>query len=236
MRPLLRFCLLAALALPRPLAGAAPLAVVRVVREGLPPYEDSDRLYRLEGDGCGLLRPGQVVLLVRPGARLGPGQLEVVSVQPEFALARLRQPGAGSFPMIGDLAVPQEPLRSLPALPTPGPALSAAMRGLPAGPAAPAPAAPAPYAAHREPIYFLPGQTGLTPGAQAKLKAWVKAWGRAGRWVLALAPPATPQDPARIEALREELARLGVRQVTVVAGDPAAPGAYPAIYVLLNPS
>jgi hypothetical protein len=33
------------------LQAATPLAVVRVVREGLPPYEDDHRLYRLEGDG-----------------------------------------------------------------------------------------------------------------------------------------------------------------------------------------
>jgi len=213
------------------LHAGAPLAVTGIVREGLPPYEDDARLYRLEGDGCDL-RPGQILLLVRPREPRPMGQLEVVRGGPAFALARVSRPGA-TFPMKGDLAVPREPLRRLPALPGPDAPLPAAQALRPAEPALPA---PPPGVGHREPIFFLPDQAVLTPGAKAKLKAWVAAWGRAGRWVLAL-PEAEPSPltEARVKALREELGRLGVPKVERGPAGPAAPGKYPAVFVVLEP-
>ena len=213
------------------LQAGPPLAVVQVVRQGLPPYEDDQRLYRLEGDGCDQLRPGRVVLLVRPREARSLGQLEVVSASPGFALAKLRKAGA-TFPMKGDLAVPREPLRTLPGLPGAGQPLA------PAGPPGEcAQPVPSPGAAHREPIFFLPEEAILTPGAKAKLKAWVAAWGRAGRWVLALPPDAAPPlSGDRVTALREELGRLGVRAVEVGAAAAEPPGKYPAVFVVLNPS
>ena len=257
MRALLLPCLITGA-----LLGAAPLAVVQVVRQGLPPYEDNARLYRLEGEGWEL-RPGRVVLLVRPGDRRSLGQLEVVSAGQGFALARLLKAGA-TFPMKGDLAVPREPLRTPPAMPRILPDGAAFPRmvdlavprgplqilpGLPgtggrlalAGdlrlqPGATSLPVPPPGAAHREPIYFLPEGATLTPGAKAKLLAWVTTWGRAGRWVLAQPPgPATPLSEARLAALREELGRLGVSAVEVATADPEPPGKYPAVFVLLNP-
>jgi hypothetical protein len=245
------------------LQAAAPLAVVNAVREGQPPYEDSDRLYRVEGEGCDQLRPGRVLLLVRPHDPRLMGQLEVVKTAPGFALARIRQPGA-TYPLKGDEVIPREPLRTLPSLPSPGGPLLAALSqpatlalpvprdplrslpGLPSPgralalavsqPAAPALPVPPPAVAHREPIFFLPEQAILTPAARSKLKAWVAAWGRAGRWVLAL-PPAEPSplDQARITALREELNRLGVAKIELGSAATAPPGKYPAVYVELNP-
>lgn len=212
------------------LHAGAPLAVTGVVREGLPPYEDSERLYRLEGDGCDRLRPGQILLPVRPREPRPLGQLEVVKAGPAFALARMSRPGA-TFPMKGDLAVPREPLRRLPALPETGAPLAQAPR-----PGEPALPPPPPGAAHREAIFFLPDQAVLTPGARAKLKAWVSAWGRAGRWVLALPPEQpSPLTEARVTALREELGRLGVPKVELGSAEQAPPGKYPAVFVVLNP-
>lgn len=226
MHPFLTLCLVTAA-----LQAAPPLAVVQVVRQGLPPYDDTGRLYRLEGDGCDL-RPGRVVLLVRPGERRSLGQLEVVSAGPGYALARILKAGT-TFPMKGDLAVPREPLRPLPALPGPGAALSGteALAGPPAALALPA---PPPGAIHREPIFFLPEEAVLTPGAKAKLKAWVAAWGRAGRWVLAQPPAAQPLAEARIAALREELGRLGVAEVERGTAEADPPGKYPAVFVELT--
>ena len=71
MRRLLWIALLPCL-LPTGLPGA-PLAVVQVVREGLPPYEDADRHYRLEGDGVSGLRPGQVVYALPSRLDIFPG-------------------------------------------------------------------------------------------------------------------------------------------------------------------
>jgi hypothetical protein len=232
MRYLVPFCLLTILPT-LPLRALPPLAVAQVVREGQPPYEDDERRYRLEGDGCGQLHQGQMVLLVRPGAARLVGQLEVVAVHPDYALARLRRSGAG-FPMKGDLAVPLETLQPLPGLPTVGQPL-APSPGLSAPPAAPALPVPALGGAHLEPIFFLPEATTLTPGAQAKLKAWVKAWGRAGRWMVALPPPDSPLAAARVRAVHEELLRLGARRVEEGRIDQSVTGPYPAVFVILNP-
>jgi hypothetical protein len=220
-------CLLLALGT---LAPGAPLAVTLVVRQGLPPYEDDNRLYRLEGEGCETLRPGQVVLLNRPRERRSLGQLEVVSVGSGFALARIRKAGS-TYPMKGDLAIPRQPLHALPPLPVPEP--------LPArswAPAEPALAVPPRGAEHREAIFFLADEATLTPGAKAKLKAWVAAWGRGGHWLLALPPAAVPPlADARVAALRAELGRLGVAAVDVGTTDQEAPGRFPAIFVVLDP-
>jgi hypothetical protein len=226
MKLLLSFMLMTAA-----LHAAAPLTVVNVVREGQPPYEDADRLYRVEGDGSDQLRPGRVLLLMRAGDPRPMGQLEVVKTGPGYALAKVRKAGA-TYPMKGDQAVPREPLRTLPSLPSPGRPLAIAL-ALPAAPALPV---PPPGAAHREPIFFLPEQATLTPAARSKLKAWVATWGRAGRWVLAL-PTAQPSPltEARVTALREELTRLGVPKVELDANAPVPPGKYPAVYVEINP-
>ena len=248
------------------LHGAAPLTVINAVREGQPPYEASDRLYRVEGEGSDQLRPGRVLLLIRPRDPRPMGQLEVVKTGPGFVLARIRKPGA-SYPMKGDQAIPREPLRhlpSLPSLPSAGRPLSASfarpatlalpvplepLRSLPSlpgpgralgssvsRPAILALPVPPPAGAHREPIFFLPDQAILTPAARSKLKAWVAAWGRAGRWALALPPSLpSPLNEARITVLREELTRLGVATVELGSAEQAPPGKYPAVFVVLTP-
>jgi len=210
---------------------AGNLVVVQVVREGEPPYEDNNRLYRLEGDLCATLRLHQPLLLVRFGEARPMGQLEVVKLGPDFALARVSKPGA-SYPMKGDRAVPREGLTRLPPLPG-----STALAGAPHQPAEPALMAPPPSAPHREPIYFLPEQAVLSPAAKTKLKAWVAAWGRAGHWVLVL-PKYGPsaQDADRVRVLREELKRLGVARVEQKNSDLEAPGQYPAVFVGVDPA
>jgi hypothetical protein len=230
-----------------------PLAVAQVVREGLPPYEDADRRYRLEGDGAAQLRPGQVLLLVRPGEPRALGLLEVLSVAPDHAMARLSRAGP-TFPMKGDRVVPREPLRTLPALPTPAPLPVAGLRP-PAVPLLPEPAEPAPpppppaapgpsgsdrqpdlslIGPHRQPIFFLPAEAYLTPGARVKLRTWVQTWGRGGRWTLTLTGAESPDAPlaqARIRSLREELSRLGVAKVRVVTSEQTVDNPYPAVLV-----
>ena len=226
MRPFLALCLTTAL-----LQAGTPLAVVRAVREGQPPYEDDQRLYRLEGDGVEQLEPGALLLLVRPREQGPMARLEVVRRQPGFALARINRPGA-SFPLRGDLAILREPLRTPPPLPGPMPALGPA----PGAWAPASPSLPVPGAAHREPIFFLQDDAGLTPGAKAKLKAWVAAWGRTGHWVLALPPgSAGPLAQARISALRDELGRLGVPRIEVGSVPQDPPGKYQAIVILQDP-
>ena len=226
MKPLLALCFAATL-----LQAGTPLAVVRAVREGEPPFEDGQLLYRLEGDGGAALEPGAVLRLVRPRDARPMALLEVVGGRPGYVLARIRQPGA-TFPLKGDLAIPREPLRTPPPLPGPMPALGPA----PGAWAPASPSLPVPGAAHREPIFFLQDDAGLTPGAKAKLKAWVAAWGRTGHWVLALPPgSAGPLAQARISALRDELGRLGVPRIEVGSVPQDPPGKYQSIVILQDP-
>ena len=220
---------------------APPLSVVAVIREGLPPYEDSDRQYMLTGAGWDRLSPGMVVRLARPGLPLSPGQLIVVTAQSGYVLAKLYREGP-IFPMKGDLAVLPEPLQALPALPSHQPFLPR-----PAAPANPSPLVPTakappppplpPGADHQQPIYFLPEATTLTPGALDKLKAWVANWGAGGRWVLALpVGQGTGLTEARLEALRTELERLGVAKVDTGATAQQSATQYPAIFVIHRPA
>ena len=252
MIPRLRSCALSWMlaTLPALPAPPPPLAVAQVVREGLPPYEDADRRYRLEGAGAAQLRPGQVLLLVRTGEPRVLGLLEVVSVAPDHALARLSRAGA-TFPMKGDLVVPREPLRTLPAPPEerPLPAAGLLPPAVPvlSEPPEPAPPPPVPEPSgpvrqpdlpqigpRRQPIFFLPAEAYLTPGARAKLRTWVQTWGRGGRWTLTLTgaePPDAPLAQARIRSLREELSRLGVAKVQVGTSEQTVDSPYPAVLV-----
>ena len=93
----------------------------------------------------------------------------------------------------------------------------------------------------RQPIYFLPAEAYLTPGARTKLRTWVQLWGRRGRWSLTLtgAEPQDAQDAplaqARIRSLREELARLGVVRVRVETSEQTLDSPYPAVLVGCDP-
>jgi hypothetical protein len=96
------------------------LRVVAVVRQGLPPYEEGERLYRLEGKDSSRLKVGDKILLLRAEEKICPGKLRVLEVHGEFVLADLDEEG-DTYPLKGDLALRIEPPRPLPPLPTPTP-------------------------------------------------------------------------------------------------------------------
>ena len=189
------------------LLGQAPLRIQSVERRGLPPYEESaTRLYRLDGGENRGLRSGDRLLVRRPGE--GPlAHLRVVEVRAEWAMATLDQTLA-TYPLRGDLVMREE----LPALP-PFPSFGDATVLPPPRPALGSSAEAPPQEGL---LWFLPGSRELSPAGEAKLAAWVDAWGREGRWSILL-----PEDDrvaealkhARFEALREALARRGVFSV-----------------------
>lgn len=216
-----------------------PLQIVSVGRTGLPPYDDSQRVYRLEGSGCATLRAGEVVVLKREGERRNLGRLEVLSVHLDHAQAKLLQAGE-TFPLKGDLAIRMELLRPLPELPKPvaGRPLTAQAALQPKALKASLVRSFGEGTTYREPIYFLKGDASLSPGALAKLRTWAESWGPKNQWTLEC-----PQSPGtlstllqeRVSALREELQRLGVAQLEVRAVSPEPPGRYDAIYVMSEP-
>jgi hypothetical protein len=218
---------------------APPLTVARVVREGLPPYDDAaNRLYRLEGVGCDHLKPGSILLLHRDEERRLMASLEVVQVMPEYALARMASPGE-TFPLRGDLAFPKTGLQTLPLLPALGqgpglPATALKPNNLARTAPGPEPGPPA----QREALYFRVGESMITPGGQVKLQAWVQAWGKTRRWSLLCPPfPGEPLDltAARITALTEALRALGVTRAEAVPMPDASPGRLPVIYLMAEP-
>lgn len=220
------------------LAAAPPLQVAGVVREGMPPFE-TERLYRLEGDGCQILRVSEFLTLLRAGERRQLGRLQVTTIKDGYALARLAAPGE-TYPLKGDLAVRHEMASALPAMPlwAPGEGLRAKDELAARVVKLTVPANPSKEGRHREPIFFLKGSAELSPAALAKLQGWVAAWGADGQWALLV-----PEDPAvpaalsgaRAEALRGALDRLGVHGAELRA-QPAAPASrYDSIHVSKEP-
>jgi hypothetical protein len=245
-------CLLA----PQSSEGPGPLRVVAVVRQGMPPYEESDRLYRLEGRGCALLKVDETVVLRRMGEKCDPGRLKVLEAHWDHALAKLSQ-GGETYPLIDDLAQRIDPPEPLPLLPAPvllgTPAATRLELRLPLreepkpwSPPAPVQAPPAQIrsipespvpvmaADRRQPIYFIKGDATLSPGALKKLKMFRDSWRNGNAWVLAC--PGNPGLSAavqheRIATLRAELGRLGIERVEVRFTSPEGPGKYDVIYV-----
>jgi len=89
-----------------------------------------------------------------------------------------------------------------------------------------------------EPLFFIPGDATLSPGALAKLKTWVAAWGLQGTWTLTVptGPGLTYElTERRVLAIRTELRRLGVPRVETILGAQASAGPYDAIYVAKGP-
>lgn len=216
-----------------------PLQIVSVGRTGLPPYESSDRVYRLEGGGCATLRVGEVVVLKREGERRNLGRLEVLSVHLDHAQAKLLLAGE-TFPLKGDLAVRMELLRPMPELPKAAeiPPLPGAAALRPTALKAALVRSFGEGTTYREPIYFLKGDASLSPGAVAKLGTWADAWGLKNQWTLECPqPPGTLSTllQERVSVLREELKRLGVTNLEVRAVPPEPPGRYDAIYVMSEP-
>jgi hypothetical protein len=219
------------------LCAASPLRVAAVLRTGLPPYDGAAKVYRLEGPDCAALKVGESLVLKRAGERRSLGRLEVVSVRADHADTRLAEPGE-LFPLKGDLAWRLEEILALPATPVsvPGSPLPKAAALQPATVARPVPAAAERRPAHREPVFFLKGDASLSPGAHAKLRAWVEAWGAGARWTLESPAGADPAlTDARTAALRAELNQLGVPSLEVKQGPAEAPGRYDPVYVLSEP-
>ena len=106
----LAFCIhQAAQADPPPQGGA--LRIVAVEQKGKPPYKPEEgRVYRLAGAGLSEVRPGDVVVLKRPGFSKDLGLLRVNTVYGgDSATATLEVRGE-TFPLKGDLALPISPL------------------------------------------------------------------------------------------------------------------------------
>ena len=218
------------------LCAASPLRVAAVLRTGLPPYDGGTKVYRLEGPGCAVLKVGESLVLKREGERRSLGRLEVVSVRADHADTRLAEPGE-LFPLKGDLAWRLEEILALPATPVPAPGSPLPKAALqPATVARPAPAITGRRPVHREPIFFLKGDASLSPGAHAKLRGWVEAWGAGARWALESPAGADPAiTDARTTALRAELSQLGVSSLEVKQGPAETPGRYDPVYVLSEP-
>jgi hypothetical protein len=213
-----------------------PLQVVSVTRGGMPPYDDSERIYRLEGGGCGTLRKGETLVLQREGEHRKLGRLEILSVNFDHAKARLVEPGE-TFPLKGDLAVRTELFEPLPEVPvslqaTPIPAVATLQ---PRTITRTLPRSVGHGTVYREPIYFLKGDASLSPGAQNKLKAWVETWGVEGQWSLECPPTLSTLLQERISVLRSEMERLGIPRLEIKAVTEETSGRYDAIYVLKEP-
>lgn len=216
------------------LVGATPLQVTDVVRSGLPPYAPEDRRYRLEGEGWRALRVGERLELRREGTLEHTGQLEVLEVRENHALARLKAPG-DTYPLRGDRAL-RSLHRPLPALP----AAVAAPLPLPVDlkPQPPVMPTSGPAAPHRETLYFLPGDATLSPAGREKLGEWVRALGRDSRWRIAVpAAPGTGSDLAerRVLALRRQFEALGVTKVGVDFVSPETGSRFDPVHVLQFP-
>lgn len=97
---------------------------------------------------------------------------------------------------------------------------------------------PARPASRRAPIFFLKGDASLSPGAVSKLKTWVEAWGRTGRWILSC-PSVQGLSyellERRILAIRTELLKHGVSRVetNLLPSEPV--GQYDVVYVSNEP-
>lgn len=205
-----------------PLAAGSAVRVVAVERLGWPPYEDDRRVYRLEGDEASRLRPGEVLLVSRPGDPRNLGRLKVAFLEKGRASAYLESRGS-TYPLVGDLALSRR-MEPVPAFPSAHPMPDLSLRSLPPPPASlvvPAPAeAPTSREAspppRHESIYFLEGDGSLSPKGRDKLQAAVRSWGADGRWVIAI-----PEDrvlpekvrQGRIQAIRKALGGFGVGKV-----------------------
>lgn len=214
MRSLPGLCLASLLS--AALGAAEGYRVVAVERHALPPHEDDQRLYRLEGPAP--LSPGITLQLVRPGSAENPGRLRVVRSAPGGCYAVLTRRG-DSYPLVGDATAPWN-LHKVPTLPAPEPVTALAP---PSPPVLQEPRLPR---AFREPIYFLVGDAALSPKGVEKLQGWAHAWG-AGQWVVEVpagkgALPKVVQ--ARALAVTAALKAAGVPVITVRAVDPKAFG------------
>jgi hypothetical protein len=202
MRALLYICLASAL------GAQAPLRILAVERKVPPPYEEGDRVYRLDGGVNRGLRPGDRLTVRRAGEPRPMGWLKVTEVRAELAEARLDAAGAG-YLLKGDL-VWKEELKGMPALePLSGDPLPKPVAPL-RGPEAPA---------LEGVLFFLPQRSDLSPAGLRKLEEWVASWGTGGRWQVQI-PASKALSTAllrqRAETLQGALRALGVAQATLL--------------------
>jgi len=205
------------------LGAQTALRILAVERRGLPPYEATDRVYRLDGGQDRGLRVGSRLVVKRAGEARALGQLWVIEVHPDQAVARF-EARAALAPMKGDLALPEES-KGLPEaaagdtdrLPSIQPPLSS------------------PEAPPREGIlFFLPQRAELSQAGLKKLEGWVEQWGVEGRWAIQV-PSARALAPAlqqqRAEALLAALRALGIQQVRLETGPRTAEGKYDPTWI-----
>lgn len=216
MRALCLTCLL-----PLSLLGQ-DLRVAGVVRNGPPPYAESDRLYRIEGEAAGRLKVGQQLVLRRPDSGQKPGTLVVVQVFEGHALARMATKG-DTYPLKGDLVLPEGGIAA-PQSPSSAP-----------GALRPAPQVAQPAVPVGQ-VLFLAGSSVLSAGGKQKLQQWVAQHGTSRVWVmepLLLGNEPAPVAVARFSEVRAELARLGVTKIEEKPGQGKAQGEFPAIQLSL---
>lgn len=218
-----------------PLAAGVPLHLGAVIREGAPPFEGA-RLFRIDGDGAGTLRPGERLKLWRFNEKRRLAHLVVVEVRGGSAFARVLSPQE-TFPLKGDVVTAREGLLSLP---DPSWAWFAGLRA-PGSPRNLSPKVPSlnpNEPSRRERIFFLAGDPTLSPAGRQKLKDWVAQWGLEGRWSVGI--PANPKPSpalteARIEVLRSALSAVGVHHLDSRALPEEAPGPKDVVYVMKDP-
>lgn len=191
------------------LFASEPLRIVAVERQGLPPYEDDHRIYRLQGSAR--VSPNELLELSRPGGKALPGRLRVLRATPEGALATLDRRG-DTFPLKGDVAIHFE-MAVLPGLPAsreiaPAPTPLGTRLAIPRDPR---------YLG--EAVYFLPGDATLSPLGREKLRTWAQEYGE-GRWILEIPSgkgPSARLDSARAKVLKAALEGAGVKGVQIKA-------------------
>ncbi len=205
------------------LGAQTALRILAVERRGLPPYEASDRVYRLDGGQDHGLRVGSRLVVRRTGEVRTLGQLWVIEVHPDQAIARFEAREALA-PMKGDFALPEE-RKGLPSTGLVEPDRLSPVSG----------PLPTPEAPPREGIlFFLPQQAELSRAGLKKLEGWVEQWGVEGRWAIQV-PTARALTPAlqqqRAEVLLAALRALGIQQVKLETGPRTAEGKYDPTWI-----
>lgn len=189
------------------LFAAEPLRIVAVERQGLPPYEDDQRIYRLQG--ASRVSQGEILQLSRPGGWAQPGRLRVLLSRPDGVLATLERRGS-TYPLKGDVALHSE-LGGLPEVPSPKelspvPSVQGTALTVPREPRA-----------LKEALFFLPGDATLSPLGRAKVDAWAREYGK-GQWTLEIPAgkgQATRLDGSRAKALKAALEAAGAKPVQI---------------------
>lgn len=205
------------------LGAQVPFRIIAVERQGLPPYESQDRIYRLDGGQERGLRVGDRLSVKRTGDIRPLGRLRVIDVRGDRAGTTF-EPVASAYPMKGDLALREE-LKWMPTARLLDPD--------------PLPVVPPPDAATEAPpregvLFFLPQRADLSLAGLKKLEAWVETWGAAGRWIIQV-PTAKALKPAlqkqRAETLQAALRSMGIERVKLDSEPRTAEGKFDPTWI-----